>query len=110
MAYVDLGQEYKVGGPCCAPEPNGAMKKGEKRISYPTLYISGAKGLDLSTGEIEFRCKGRVVSVSERRDDGKDDRYSCEIEVHAISPESGDGAEGGLDEALEKIESTKSKK
>lgn len=99
---IDLGRESDC-SPCCDVKESSSGKK----IYYPTLYISGVKGLDLSTGEITFTAKGKVVSVSERESnrDGKvSEEYSCEIEVHAIST---DGAKGGLDSAMDKIASKK---
>lgn len=104
---VDLGREYDS-GPCCVSEKQ--PKKGEKKKSYPTLYISGVKGLDLSTGEISGCFKGKVVSVSERsstRDGKTTEDYSCEIEFHGLSVDDSEAKEGGLEEAIEKISKKK---
>ncbi len=100
---IDLGREYDCCTPCCDAKSDSSMKKK----SYPTLYISGVKGLDLSTGEITFTAKGKVVSVSERetdRDGKTSEEYSCEIEVHSMST---DAEKGGLDSAMDKIASKK---
>jgi hypothetical protein len=109
--FVNLGREYSLNEPCCAsPRDAKSAKKAEKRISYPTIYISGVTGLDLPTGEITFTAKGRVVSITDRKADGKGSDFSCEIEVHSIKAESGEGAEGGLEEAIEKIAKKKASK
>lgn len=107
--FIDLGREYDS-GPCCEPS---LKQKGKKKISYPSLYISGIKGLDLDTGEITFTAKGKVVSVSKRDKDmdpsTPGEEYSCEIEVHSISAPgaSKDKSEDGLDAAFTKIEKSK---
>lgn len=95
------------------PMGNGKAKMKEK-IYYPTLYISGVKGLDLSVGDIEFHAKGRVISVSERetmKDGQPREDYSVEIEVREMVPMGMEEMEGeGLDSALDSIASKKSKK
>jgi hypothetical protein len=106
--FVNLGREYSSCEPCCAP----SKSSGKKSVSYPTLYISGCEGLDISTGEITFTAKGKVVMVSDRETnkDGKTKQEcSVEIEIHSIKPVNGDGASGGLEEAIEKIASSKTK-
>lgn len=104
---IDLGREYDC-GPCCSD----SSPKGKKRISYPTLYLSGVKGLYLDTGEITFTAKGKVVSVSKRDKDGDPktpgEEYSCEIEVHSISA-PGASSDGGLEGELDAISAKKSK-
>lgn len=106
--FIDLGQESTG---CCVPE---SSKKGEKKKYYPTLYISGVEGLDLQTGDIEFRAKGRVVSISRRESADDGEKCSCEIEVHSINypgavPEddSEDSTESKLDSKLSEIEKKK---
>lgn len=91
-----------------------SRKKSEKTY-YPTLYISGVKGLDLGVGEIEFHAKGRVVSVSERetmKDGQPSEDYSVEIEVQEMVPmgmkEMEDSA-SGLEDAIDSIAAKKSK-
>lgn len=106
---INLGREYDACSPCCAEKPaSKSSKKGEKRINYPTLYLSGVN-LGVGTGEFEFSGKGKVVSVSERTRDGKTE-YSCEIEVHAMSVDGGEASkEDGLEGALKDIASKKTK-
>lgn len=106
--FIDLGREYDS---CCKPAPC-CDSSSEKKKSYPTLYISGITGLDLSMGEITFTAKGKVVSVSRRERDGEGDQCSCEIEVHSISapgakPEESEEADSRLDKELTKIEKKK---
>jgi hypothetical protein len=89
-------------------------RKKSAKMYYPTLYISGIKGLDLSVGDIEFHAKGKVVSVSERetmKDGQSREDYSVEIEVREMVPMGMEEMEGeGLDSALDSIASKKSKK
>ncbi len=104
---IDLGK--KMDSSCCSPASEG--KKGESKLYYPSLYISGVEGLDLSTGEITFTAKGKVVSVSRRETEEDGEKYSCEIEVHSISapgakPEKGDSGTS-LEKSLEDISSKK---
>jgi len=112
---IDLGREYNPCGPC--DSSSDGPSKGKKKISYPSLYITGVKGLDIDTGEITFTARGKVVSISKRDKgvypdaDGDDDgdEYSCDIEVHAISipGASADDSEEGLGKALDKISKKK---
>lgn len=95
--FINLGREYD-NGPCCTSE----SKPGKKKISFPSLYISGVEGLKLGTGDITFTAKGRVVSVSERDTEDKGSQCSVEIEVKEISI-PGAKEEDGLDSALTKI-------
>lgn len=86
--------------------------KKEPTVFYPTLHVGNIEGVaDLPSGEFDFTGRGKVVhkSVSERN--GKKS-YSCEIEVHHMTPTKADGSEdeGGLDKALEDIESQKTGK
>jgi hypothetical protein len=92
----------------------GGKAKMKEKVYYPTLYISGVKGLDMSVGDIEFHAKGRVISVSERetmKDGQPSEDYSVEIEVREMVPMGMEEMEGeGLDSALDSIASKKSKK
>jgi hypothetical protein len=110
-SFIDLGREMDC-GPC---SPKSDSQKGDKKKYYPTLYITGVEGVDLEPGEIEFRAKGRVVSISKRETEEDGEKCSCEIEVHSIDypgakPEddSGDTSEKSLDKSLSDIESKKS--
>lgn len=103
--FVDLGREYSC-GPCdVASNPSP-----KKSVSFPTLFLSGVQDLPLSIGEFSFTAKGRVISVTERKSDKNEVGYSCEIEVHAIRPDGGEGASGGLKGALDDIAGKKYKK
>jgi hypothetical protein len=89
--------------------------KKTSKIYYPTLYISGVKGLDLSVGPIEFHAKGKVVSVSEResmKNGQPSEDYSVEIEIQEMVPmgmsEMEDSA-SGLEDAIDSIAAKKSK-
>lgn len=95
--------------------PISPPSKKNNKVYYPTLYISGVKGLDLEVGEIEFHAKGRVVSVSERetmKDGQPSEDCSVEIEVQEMVPmgmkEMEDSA-SGLEDAMDSIAAKKSK-
>lgn len=77
---IDLGK---------SPEPKNEVAKATKAPYYPTLYVSEVQGLDdLPTGEFTFTGKGKVLTKTEKQStDGTS--YSCEIEVHSISPQGG---------------------
>jgi hypothetical protein len=98
--FIDLGREYDSSPCCCSEKPKG---KGKKSVSYPTLYISGVKGLNLTTGEIEFTAKGKVVSVSNRTSEKEGDQWSAEIEVHSISAPGAEAEEGSSESSSEKL-------
>lgn len=110
MKMIDLGRKCDTCEMTIAP----SSKKGNK-IYYPTLYISGVKGLDLEVGDIEFHAKGRVVSVSERetmKNGQPSEEYAVEIEVQEMVPmgmsEMEDSA-SGLEDAMDSIAAKKSK-
>jgi len=92
-----------------------SRKKSEK-MYYPTLYISGIKGLDLEVGDIEFHAKGRVVSVSERetmKNGEPSEEYAVEIEVQEMVPmgmEEMEDSASGLEDAINSIAAKKSKR
>lgn len=107
---IDLGRKCDD----CVVPISPPSKKNSK-VYYPTLYISGVKGLDLSVGPIEFHAKGKVVSVSEResmKDGQPSEDYSVEIEVQEMVPmgmsEMKDSA-SGLEDAIDSIAAKKSK-
>ena len=107
---IDLGRKCDT----CEMTISPSSKKTSK-IYYPTLYISGVKGLDLSVGPIEFHAKGKVVSVSERetmKNGQPSEDYSVEIEVQEMVPmgmsEMEDSA-SGLEDAIDSIAAKKSK-
>lgn len=107
---IDLGRKCDT----CEMTISPSSKKTSK-IYYPTLYISGVKGLDLSVGPIEFHAKGKVVSVSERetmKNGQPSEDYSVEIEVQEMVPmgmsEMKDSA-SGLEDAIDSIAAKKSK-
>jgi hypothetical protein len=110
MKMINLGRKCDT----CEMTISPSSKKASK-VYYPTLYISGVKGLDLGVGPIEFHAKGKVVSVSERETmkDGKpSEDYSVEIEVQEMVPmgmsEMEDSA-SGLEDAMDSIAAKKSK-
>ena len=107
---IDLGRKCDT----CEMTISPSSKKTSK-IYYPTLYISGVKGLDLSVGPIEFHAKGKVVSVSEResmKNGQPSEDYSVEIEIQEMVPmgmsEMEDSA-SGLEDAIDSIAAKKSK-
>jgi hypothetical protein len=102
MKMIDLGRKCDT----CEMTISPSSKKTSK-IYYPTLYISGVKGLDLSVG--------KVVSVSERetmKNGQPSEDYSVEIEVQEMVPmgmsEMEDSA-SGLEDAIDSIAAKKSK-
>lgn len=94
MATINLGKKWN-------DSPVKPAGSSDSKMSYPSLYLDGVKGLDLETGDIEFTAKGKVTSCTER-DDGT---CSCTIEVHEMDCQGCE--EEGLDEALKKIASKK---
>lgn len=109
MKMIDLGKKCET---CDMPAP---MKSEKNKVYYPTLYISGVKGLDLSVGDIEFHAKGKVVSVSEResmKNGQPSEDYSVEIEVREMVPmgmSEMEDSSSGLDKAMDSIAAKKSK-
>lgn len=103
---IDLGRKDSCCIPACCDSSGKDSKK--ERVYYPTLYISGIKGLDLDLGKIKFTATGKVVSTTERKSEkGNQEEYSCEIEVQAIQI---DDFGASLDDAMDKISAKKSKK
>jgi hypothetical protein len=78
---IDLGDRYE--GDSCAP----VCSSPNKRINYPTLYVSGKKSPidipDKGKATIEYHIRNR--SMNKRGDD--DESHSVDIEVHSIEPE-----------------------
>jgi len=110
MKMINLGRKCDT----CEMTISPSSKKASK-VYYPTLYISGVKGLDLGVGPIEFHAKGKVVSVSERetmKNGQASEDYSVEIEVQEMVPmgmsEMEDSA-SGLEDAIDSIAAKKSK-
>lgn len=105
-----------LGKKCETCEVPTQMKSEKNKVYYPTLYISGIKGLDLSVGDIEFHAKGKVISVSEResmRNGEPSEDYSVEIEIREMVPMSMDemnDSASGLEDAMNSIAAKKSKK
>lgn len=84
---IDLGQKYDPS--CCAPMPSST---GEGKMSYPSLYFTHDKPVDLpdeGTAVITFR----KVESSENTRDPSAPKYRCEIEVHSIEPKGGKKSE-----------------
>jgi hypothetical protein len=77
MKPIDLGKNY---GEIASPQVS------EKGKHYPNLYINDVEGLDLEIGDISFTAKGKVVGVTERKDKNGKETYTCEIEIHSITP------------------------
>ncbi len=98
---IDLGKKY--GEEMAASKPMDS-----KKVSYPTLYISGVDDLSGIEGEFTFTAKGKVVSCTESTRDGKTN-YSCELEVHSITPQGKAKKDSGesLDEAMDTIAADK---
>lgn len=99
MKMTDLGKSYS---------DKGSIVDSKDKLSYPSLYISGIKGLVPPSGEFTFTAKGRTVSVNTKDPANP----SFEIEVTSISlpegkkPKKVDGGDS-LDAALNDIASTK---
>lgn len=74
--------------------------------SYPSLWIRGVKGLDLSVGPIAFTASGNVLSCTERETE-KGETCDYEIEIHSMSPKSGPAKD--LKEELDGIQAKKYK-
>lgn len=110
MKMIDLGRKCDT----CEMTISSSSKKNNK-VYYPTLYISGVKGLDLGVGPIEFHAKGKVISVSERetmKDGQPSEDYSVEIEVQEMVPmgmEEMEDSASGLEAAIDSIAAKKSK-
>jgi hypothetical protein len=79
---IDLGREYD--SPCCCAGDSSDDKKGEKKISYPSLYVSGVEQLpELPDGDFYILAK---VSVCRMTVDKKNDDNSLELEVKSMKP------------------------
>lgn len=95
---IDLGVKPSKGQmPIEAPSPT---------THYPTLWIRGVDGLDLSVGPITFTASGKVLSYTERETE-KGETCDYEIEIHSMSPKSGPAKD--LKEELDGIQAKKYK-
>lgn len=75
---IDLGREYD--SPCMS-EP-ASEKKGEKKTSYPSLYISRLEEMsDLPKGDFYILAKVCVARISI---DAKNENNSLELEVKGM--------------------------
>ena len=99
---IDLGVSYE--NPPSPVKTSGS----KKRKSYPTLYISGVKGLEPEIGDVYGNFRGKVISVSSRNSESDGSTVSCEIEIHEISLNDEEREDGnGLEKALDAIASEK---
>ena len=100
----DLGSKPQV----LSPEASSG-KKSEPKVSYPTLYVSNAKGLEgLPDGEFEFTGVGKVVHKSVSKRSGSEPSTSVEIEIKSIDCECDEaGEEDDIEGALDKIAAKK---
>lgn len=87
---IDLGKKPEETSSACCDGP----KKDANKKYYPTAYISGVKGLELSVGDTGT-ATFRVVGTSQR---SGQEAASYDIEIVSVE-EGGDG----LDKALNKI-------
>lgn len=79
---IDLGREYD-NTPCSPCSHDSSDKKGEKRVSYPELYISGTEEMpDMPKGDFYILAK---VCVSRLSIDAKnEENSSVSLEVKAM--------------------------
>ena len=77
MKTYDLGKEYEMTVGLEAEVP-------EKKVSYPSLYLSGVELPPMPVGEdVIVKAVLRKVSQTEREDEDGED-HSCELEVRSI--------------------------
>jgi len=74
---VNLGKEY--GLPAMLDAPSATAGSEEKRVDYPTLYISGVN-VELPDDEFYFVAKGKKVAYRKPIDG----EPSCEIAVMSM--------------------------
>lgn len=103
---IDLGQKYPYGAPCSPMRDDDS----EEKVSYPSLYFTHDKPVDLpdeGTAVIKFR----KIESSENTRDPEDPKYRCEIEVHSIEVKGG-GEKGmvSVEDALKNAMRKKMKK
>lgn len=80
---IDLGKSYDEAKTEALPESKG-------KTHYPSFYISDVEGLDdLPDGEFTFTGRGEVSSSTKTVDSEGNTSYSCEIEIHEITPKGG---------------------
>lgn len=96
---INLGKKSDLCSPCC-------HEKDEDKKYYPTLYISGVKGLDLDMGDVVFVAKGRVRSVAEREKSKGGEEMSYEIDVHEIEVKDESSIEDKMDRIAKKKSSS----
>lgn len=102
MPTINLGRKPSEPSALSAKEP-------ESKEYFPSIYLSeSSKEVNgLPEGEFSFSGKGKVVSRTESTTNGKT-RYSCEIEIHEITPEGkAKDSDKSLDDSLTEIESKK---
>lgn len=104
MKSINLGRDYSEMDALAVPV------KPEKKMSYPSLFLSDIEGLDMLATKGEAMIKYVMKSCTKRANDGDaEPSYSCDIEIMSITPitpkESDHGGESTSESenAMEKL-------